>query len=535
MKPTMKRRWPRRKEKVSPARLPTPRIIHGRVPPHDLDAEGAVLSAILLWAEALGLVRVILQPFHFYSDANGRIYEAMLALADAQTPVDSTTVASYLRDRERLAQVGGAYYLGQLADLTPAVAHVEAHARVVRRKWRLRAMIATCQRIAAEGYGDVGDEDKWIDAAEVAVQEIAQDRADDHTATLREALRDVFQELTAPTQVTGLKVGLRDVDTLVGPLRAGNVVVIGAASGAGKTGFGMQMAVANANALGPGEFPCGCGAQPGDWCQKYSDEDRLEEGAAYHYDRGKRLCTSLCFSAEMTRHELALRSLFSDAGVDNRLASRPEYLSPPEWTKLEGAAERIAPLPIYIDDRSRLTIQKIRSKARRIAAQARRAGVPLGMVLVDYIQLLAADEDQPQERREREIAVMSAGLKDLAKELGVVVVVLAQINKDPIKEKRSPRASDLRECGAIAMDADKIILLHNPKAAERARVRVRPPRDGVYAKPAPAPAELVDAIVDKARMGGRTGTAVVVFFPSRVYFGDATEDQIDEREREEAA
>src|SRR5262245_47471091 len=145
------RRGSQRAQRLEPA------IIAGRVPPHDLDAEAAVLSAILLAREALDRVLEILKPEHFYSDANGRIFDAMTQLAIAGTPIDIVSVASYLRDRERLAQVGGASYLAQLADATPAVAHVGAHAQVVHEKWRLRALIATCQRVAAEGYGDVGD------------------------------------------------------------------------------------------------------------------------------------------------------------------------------------------------------------------------------------------------------------------------------------------------------------------------------------------------------------------------------------------
>jgi hypothetical protein len=142
-----------------------PGIVNGRVPPNDLDAEAAVLSAILLSAEALVRVVAILKPEHFYSDANGRIYEVAQELASEGRPVDIVMVASVLRDRDRLAQIGGPGYLGQLADATPAVAHVEAHAQIIVDKWRLRAVIATHQAIVAEGYGDVGDVDEFLDAA----------------------------------------------------------------------------------------------------------------------------------------------------------------------------------------------------------------------------------------------------------------------------------------------------------------------------------------------------------------------------------
>ncbi|MEO7331918.1 MAG: DnaB-like helicase N-terminal domain-containing protein, partial [Minicystis sp.] len=156
---------PRKGGRYPPQRM-EPASIAGRVPPHDLDAEAAVLSAILLNREALDRVLELLKPEHFYSDANGKIFEAAMALAVAGTPIDIVSVASYLRDREQIAQIGGASYLAQLSDATPAVAHVGAHAAVVYEKWRVRQLIATCQRVAAEGYGDVGVVQEFIDSCE---------------------------------------------------------------------------------------------------------------------------------------------------------------------------------------------------------------------------------------------------------------------------------------------------------------------------------------------------------------------------------
>ena len=143
----------------------------GRVPPHDLDAEGAVLSAVLLTAEAFDRVQEALAPEHFYAEAHRRIFEAVLDLHGAGKQVDLVTVAAWLRDRERIAQVGGMEYLAQLSDATPAVAHVEAHARIIREKWRMRQLIATCQRVAAEGYSNAEEVQAFIDSAEQAVFE----------------------------------------------------------------------------------------------------------------------------------------------------------------------------------------------------------------------------------------------------------------------------------------------------------------------------------------------------------------------------
>lgn len=160
-------------QKPKTSRSAEPRIVAGRVPPHDLDAEAAVLSAVLLHRPALTITADILRPEHFYSDANGRIFEAALAIASDGRPVDIVTVASWLRDRERLAQIGGPSYLAQIADATPAVANVGAHAATVYEKWRLRRLIATCQKVAAEGYGDVSVVQEFIEATERDILELS--------------------------------------------------------------------------------------------------------------------------------------------------------------------------------------------------------------------------------------------------------------------------------------------------------------------------------------------------------------------------
>src|SRR4051812_42590401 len=148
---------------------PPPSSAQGRVPPHDLDAEAAVLSAMLLERDALDKVLETLKPEQFYSEANRRIYEAAIELSSKGTPIDIVSVAGELRDRERLAQIGGSAYLAQLVDSVPSVAHLETYARRVREKWRIRQLIVTCQRVAAEGYGDVGEVQEFIDGAEQAV------------------------------------------------------------------------------------------------------------------------------------------------------------------------------------------------------------------------------------------------------------------------------------------------------------------------------------------------------------------------------
>ena len=167
----------------------------GRVPPSDLDAEAAVLSATLLDSDAFDTVQEILQPLHFYADANRRIFEAILDLQSLSRPVDIVSVAGYLRDKGRLDQIGGTPYLAQLADATPAVAHVAAHAQVIREKWRLRQLISTCQKFSAEGYGDCGEVQGFIDQAEQSVFDIARIPQTSNVVSVRDAIKGALERL----------------------------------------------------------------------------------------------------------------------------------------------------------------------------------------------------------------------------------------------------------------------------------------------------------------------------------------------------
>jgi replicative DNA helicase len=209
------------------------------VPPHDLDAEAAVLSAILLKQEALDQVAELLRPEHFYSEANGKIYEATIELIRQGSPVDTVQVASYLRDRERLAQIGGVAYLAQIVDATPAVAHVQAHARTVREKWRLRRLIAECQRVAAEGYGDVGMVQEFIDGAEQAVYELARTPEASSVQPIAQVLRVAFEQISKAAErgdrITGVPSGYAKFDEKTAGLHAGDLMIIAARPGMGKT------------------------------------------------------------------------------------------------------------------------------------------------------------------------------------------------------------------------------------------------------------------------------------------------------------
>jgi replicative DNA helicase len=405
-----------------------PGIAAGRVPPHDLDAEAAVLSAILLSGDALDRVQETLQPEHFYSDANGRIYEAALELANLGKPTDIITIASWLRDRERLKQIGGAAYLAQLADATPAVAHVAAHAEVVFQKWRVRQLVATCQRVAAEGYGDVGVVQEFVDSAEQSVYDLARksDQAET-TQVLGDVLKGVFQTMTEAAargdRITGLPTGYDKFDGKTAGLHIGDLLIVAARPGAGKTSWVLNVAT---NVAAPRGTEAA--TVPGD-------------GVAV-------------FSLEMPREQLATRMVCSEARVDLSKV-RGGMLQRDDWDRLTEAGNFLNYLPIWIDDTPAITLLALRAKIRRIQSEIAaktprsRGATTLGLVVVDYLQLMKGREGVNS--REQEVSELSRGLKALAKELRVPVIALSQLSrKCEERSDKRPMLSDLREC--IAAD-----------------------------------------------------------------------------------
>ncbi|MBW2523882.1 MAG: replicative DNA helicase [Deltaproteobacteria bacterium] len=491
---------PRRWGSAVPDREPP--VVAGRVPPHDLDAEAAVLSAVLLDRDALDRVIEMLRSEHFYSEANGHIFEACTTLASEGTPIDIVSVASWLRDRERIQQVGGAAYLGQLVDATPAVAHVVAHARVVREKWRLRRLIALCQRYAAEGYGDVGNAQEFIDTAEQGLYDLARTPETSTVHPLKDVLTTAFQQLTKAAErgdrITGVSTGFFDLDKKTAGLHRGDLMIIAARPGMGKTAFALNLAV---NVAAPRAVAAADGSPP-------------PADAAEQPGHGVAV-----FSLEMPKEQVATRLVCTEARVDlGRL--RQGHLGPDDWAGLTGAASVLSTLPIWIDDTPALGLLDLRAKVRRLQAELGR-GVDqddddrhgLGVVIVDYLQLMQGRRGVSS--REQEISEISRGLKQLAKELDVPVIALSQLNRGVetrgTKDKR-PLLADLRESGAIEQDADTIIFIY---------------RDEYYNPETTQDRGVAELIVAKQR-NGPTGKVLTRFVSSCTRFDNLAQDEYDD-------
>jgi replicative DNA helicase len=482
-----------------------PPILAGRVPPHDLQAEAAVLAACLLDGEALDRVLELLEPEHFYSDAHRLVFDACRALSMNGTPIDVVSVASWLRSRELIQRAGGAKYLGELVDATPAVANVGAHAKVVKEKWRVRRVISVCQKYAAEGYGDVGVAQEFIDAAEQEIYDIARTPETSTVHPLKDVLTVTFQQLSAAAErgdhITGVPTRFVDMDKKTAGLHRGDLMIVAARPGMGKTSFVLNVAVNVASPQlvavpGPGED--GYGAQP---------SEKPGYGVAV-------------FSLEMPKEQVAQRMVCAEARVDVS-KMRQGFLNHEDWASLTSAAAMLANLPVWIDDSPGLGLLELRAKVRRLQAEFSRMrgpGAPgLGLVVIDYLQLMQGRKGAAS--REQEISEISRGLKQLAKELMVPVIALSQLNRGvetrAAKDKR-PMLSDLRESGAIEQDADTIIFIY---------------RDEYYNRESTNDRGVAELIIAKQR-NGPTGTCRVRFISSCTRFENLAPGDYDEIEND---
>ena len=423
------------------------RPLEGRVPPAALDAEGAVLSAILLSADAFDTIQDILKPEHFYADANRHVFSALSELRSQGQPADGVTVANRLKSNGRLDQVGGSPYLAVLTNLTPSVANVEAHALLVRDKWELRRMIAVCQKVAAEGYGEIPDVQAFKDRAEHALFSLTSGTSKNDNAGMQTVVEETLKEIEFAASidgVVGVATGISEWDHKTTGMRGGEVHVLAGRPGMGKTALALDIAINAAR-----------------------DSFGVQ-----------------VFSLEMQRRALGMRMLASAAEI-NLLDVRGGKITPNDLSVLKEAALDIATLPIYISDKSAPTVLSMRAIARRKDAELRREGQKLGLIVVDYVQL--AQGMERDQGREREVASLMAGLKHMARDFDVPVLVISQLNRSlEARPDKRPLLSDLRESGSIEQDADVVVFVYRDeyyskekcKAPGRAELIIAKQRNG---------------------------------------------------------
>jgi replicative DNA helicase len=443
----------------------------GRVPPHDLDAEKSVLSALLLSVRAFHEVAAEVGSDDFYHPAHQAIYRAMIALHDEQKPVDLITLSEYLTLRKTLDAVGGHVYLSEISDFEATAANVAHHARIVRDKSIKRGLIDVASEIVAIGYEEAEDASRLLDLAESKIFEISKSQSRSSFASLHDEMPPTFDYIDAimnrSGDLTGLPTGFDKVDEMTGGLQPGELIIVAARPSMGKTAFALNIA-RNAS-----------------------------------LDHDKKVAV---FSLEMTTRSLILRLLASEAAIDFSTLRRG-FLPRHDYQRLTQMGDRLSNAKLWIDDSGSLTIFEIKAKSRRLHAEH-----GLDLVVVDYLQL--AHPDDRNVRKDLEIAEISRGLKALAKELHIPVIALSQLNRGPEQrdpDKRRPILGDLRESGAIEQDADVIAFIY---------------REVVYNRDSDDPRK-AELIIAKQR-NGPTGTVVLNFDGRYARFENrSVRDEID--------
>ncbi|MFQ5600579.1 MAG: replicative DNA helicase [Candidatus Krumholzibacteriia bacterium] len=402
------------------------RAAAGRVPPHSLEAEVAVLGAVLLEPQALPRAIELLTPDCFYKAAHRTIFQAAINLFERGEAVDIVTVTDELRKMDRLQAVGGAVTLSALLDSVATAANIEYHARIVFDKYLSRRLISTAKEVVAEGYADRLPTNELLDQAQSNIFAISEGRLRDGFVHIKDVVRDSFVEIENlhhnPDAISGIRTGFDDLDALLAGLHNGDLIIVAARPSMGKTSLALSVV------------------------QNVAIDNKLPVAV---------------FSLEMSKEQLALRMLCSEARVDNHLLRRG-IIQKHEWPNLTKAASLLTSAPVYIDDTPGMNVLEMRAKARRLKMEK-----GLRLVVVDYMQLMQSATKV--ENRQQEISQISRALKGLAKELDVPVVSLSQLSRavESRGGTRRPMLSDLRESGAIEQDADVVLFLYREEVYDR--------------------------------------------------------------------
>jgi len=436
--------------------------IAGRIPPHDIEAEKAVLSAILLDNDAIHAVVTEVREEDFYHPSHQILYRSMVRLRDENQPVDLTTLAAFLKGEGLLESIGGPVALVEIADYEATPANIIHYAKIVRDLAIKRSLISTASEIVALGYEHGESADKLLDEAESLIFGLSTEKANTSLSSISVEMHDAVDHIdmlmNRSGELTGLSTGFEMLDEITGGLQRGELFILAARPSMGKTALALNL------------------------------------GRNAAVDSGKKVAV---FSLEMTTRSLVMRMLSSEAQVDFA-AFRSGLISTDAHSRLMAAAARLSEAKLWIDESGSASILEIRAKCRRLKSQH-----GLDLVIVDYLQL--AQGDRNTQSREQEISEISRGLKGLAKELDIPVLALSQLNRGPEsrKEDKRPMLADLRESGAIEQDADIIGFIY---------------RDIVYNKETEFE-NLAELIIAKQR-NGPTGTVKLEFEGRYAQFRD---------------
>jgi replicative DNA helicase len=432
-----------------------------KLPPQNIEAEQSILGGVLIENDALNTVVEFLEDGDFYREAHQKIFDCMISLSEKGEPLDLITLTNELRKKQELEEIGGASYLAGLVDAVPTAANIAYYAKIVKEKSILRKLISTATEIVTQSYQEGKDLEDFLDEAEQSIFRISENRVRPAFYSIKEIVKESFKVIEQLYEkkelITGIPSGFKDLDRKTAGFQNADLIIVAGRPSMGKTALCLNI--------------------------------------AQHAAINVKVPTAI-FSLEMSKEQLAIRMLCSEARVDSARL-RSGFLSESDWPKLTMAAGALSDAPLFIDDAAAISVLELRAKARRLKADR-----GLGLVIVDYLQLMRGRSGV--ERREQEISEISRSLKALAKELNIPVIAISQLSrKAEDRPGRKPQLSDLRESGAIEQDADVILFIY---------------RDEVY-NPDSDQKGTAEVIIGKQR-NGPTGKVDLSFISENTTFRD---------------
>lgn len=391
----------------------------GRIPPHDIEAEQAIIGSMLTDKDAVIAAVEVLQEQDFYREDNKIIYSAILNLYNRAEPIDIITLKSELKSMGKFEAVGGLEYIVQLPDKVPTTSNVEQYIKIVEEKSMLRALIKTADELITLGYDPTQEVEQVIDTAEKKIFQVMQKKNQKGYSSIKDILVDTFTQLeqlyNQKESITGVPTGFVDLDYRTSGLHNSDLILVAARPAMGKSAFALNIAT---NAAVRAKVPIAI------------------------------------FSLEMSKEQMTNRILCSEAMVDSAKV-RTGKIDDDEWAKLAATSGELSEAGIYIDDTPGISIMEIRAKCRKMKLEKN-----IGLVVIDYLQLVQGSNKKGGSR-EQEIAEISRSLKILAKEIDVPVIALSQLSRAPEQRiDHRPMLSDLRESGSIEQDADIVMFLY---------------------------------------------------------------------------
>lgn len=395
---------------------------YGKIPPQAVDVEEAVLGALMLEREAfIGIADLLIEE-SFYKEEHREIFKVIKDLSMRDQPVDLLIVTQELKNRGLLEKVGGPLYITQLTSKVASAAHLEFHARIIAQKHIQRELIRSCSEIQTNAYDDTKDVDELINEAESAIFKISEGNIKKETQPIKPILKEAVQLIEEASKrkdgLSGIPSGFSKVDRITSGWQKTDLIIIAARPAMGKTAFVLSMA----------------------------------RNMAVEFNKPVAI-----FSLEMSSIQLVNRMIASESELGSDKIKKGN-LEGDDWDRLNKAIRRLDEAPVFIDDTPALSIFELRAKCRRLKMQQ-----DIGIVLVDYLQLMTAGGDN-RGSREQEVSMISRSLKAIAKELNIPIIALSQLNRSvESREGKRPQLSDLRESGAIEQDADMVIFIHRPE------------------------------------------------------------------------